>query len=180
MTPDDLLGPRVHKVIRLENSEEVEVSARPRKDGGFIGRTMITVKRPGERIGAGVQVRVLEYLADASGSALEGIRSALAERGVTMSRLGADHWAACPRHSDRAPSLTVREHERGVFLECHAGCSTGAVLDSLGLSWSAVFNKRRPEGADILVGAESPLTKADAQAILHWLSEAGQSTRGSD
>ena len=45
-------------------------------------------------------------------------------------------WRArCPAHDDRHPSLSigVGDDDR-VLLKCHAGCSTEAVVDALGLT----------------------------------------------
>ena len=42
-------------------------------------------------------------------------------------------WSArCPAHSDKSPSLSVRETEEGaVLLYCFAGCSIQSIVDSL-------------------------------------------------
>lgn len=47
---------------------------------------------------------------------------------------GAEHKAKCPAHRDSSPSLSVREGTDGrVLLYCHAGCTTEAVVEALGL-----------------------------------------------
>jgi len=44
------------------------------------------------------------------------------------------YWTAiCPSHDDHDPSLTVREHEDGVSVKCHTGCSTEDILAAIGL-----------------------------------------------
>uniref|UniRef100_A0A7C2EJ04 Zinc finger CHC2-type domain-containing protein n=1 Tax=Ammonifex degensii TaxID=42838 RepID=A0A7C2EJ04_9THEO len=54
-------------------------------------------------------------------------------------------WIAlCPAHSDRSPSLSVREARDGrVLLYCFAGCPTEAVCAALGLSLADLFPDRR-------------------------------------
>ncbi|QXD17023.1 AAA family ATPase [Rhodocaloribacter litoris] len=48
---------------------------------------------------------------------------------------GSGYAARCPAHEDREPSLSVSEGEGGrVLLYCHAGCSTEAVVEALGLT----------------------------------------------
>lgn len=50
-------------------------------------------------------------------------------------------WVArCPAHEDRRPSFSVTEGQNGrVLVRCHAGCSTEAILDALGLRKSDLF-----------------------------------------
>lgn len=52
-----------------------------------------------------------------------------------------DQWKVkCPAHEDRVASLGVREGSAGrVVLKCYAGCATSAVLLSMGLTESALF-----------------------------------------
>ena len=54
---------------------------------------------------------------------------------------GKNRWIArCPAHQDSSPSLVITQpdNER-VLIHCHAGCSTGDILDSMGLDWGS-FN----------------------------------------
>jgi len=70
--------------------------------------------------------------------------AALLDRLDGVKQTGPDRWIAkCPSHKDRSPSLSIREIDDGrVLLKCFAGCGALDVLDSLGLTWSALF----PEG----------------------------------
>jgi hypothetical protein len=53
---------------------------------------------------------------------------------------GSGWEAKCPAHDDNTPSLSVGTNAEGaVLLNCHAGCSTEAVLDAAGLSWNDLF-----------------------------------------
>jgi hypothetical protein len=56
-------------------------------------------------------------------------------------KVGPDRWAArCPAHEDRAPSLSVRAMPDGrVLLHCFVGCSTDAVVQSIGLELADLF-----------------------------------------
>jgi uncharacterized protein (DUF927 family) len=47
--------------------------------------------------------------------------------------------ARCPGHDDRSASLSVSEGDGKILVHCHAGCSTEAVLDALGLKMADLF-----------------------------------------
>lgn len=68
---------------------------------------------------------------------LEGVLSRLHK--VRKSSTGG--WTACcPAHDDRNPSLSISLGEKGkILLHCHAGCSTEAVLDALGMTMADLF-----------------------------------------
>lgn len=57
-------------------------------------------------------------------------------------------WSACcPAHTDKGPSLSVRETPEGaVLLYCFAGCSVSAVVAALGLDMSELFPPRQVTG----------------------------------
>jgi hypothetical protein len=49
-------------------------------------------------------------------------------------------WTAkCPGHSDRSPSLSVQEGERGVLLKCWAGCTVFEICTALELKVADLF-----------------------------------------
>jgi len=54
---------------------------------------------------------------------------------------GADKWTAhCPAHDDHNPSLSVEAGEDGkVLLHCFAGCTSEAIVATLGLTMSDLF-----------------------------------------
>ena len=56
-------------------------------------------------------------------------------------RVGDNQWEAeCPAHDDQRASLSIAEGDDGrVLLHCHAGCTTKAVCDALGLQLSDLF-----------------------------------------
>lgn len=57
---------------------------------------------------------------------------------------GPERWIArCPSHTDRSPSLSIRELPDGrVLVYCFAGCEVGAILDALGLELADLFATR--------------------------------------
>lgn len=61
---------------------------------------------------------------------LEGVRNT-----------GPGRWIAkCPAHPDKRPSLSIKEAGDGrVLMHCFAGCDTRAVLEAIGLDYSALF-----------------------------------------
>ena len=54
--------------------------------------------------------------------------------------VGTSRWMArCPKHQDRSPSLSIREGQSGrILIRCFAGCTTGDILNKLGLSWADI------------------------------------------
>ena len=71
-----------------------------------------------------------------------------------VKRRGAGYIARCPAHEDREPSLSVGIGDDGrVLVHCHAGCTTPAVLDALGLTEADLFD--RANGPAPLVELES-------------------------
>lgn len=64
--------------------------------------------------------------------------------GLEPAASGNGYACRCPSHEDRSPSLVIGIGDDGrVLLHCHAGCSTGAVVESLGLEAKDLF----PESA---------------------------------
>jgi hypothetical protein len=66
---------------------------------------------------------------------------------LEIDREGGDgsYLCHCPSHDDGTASLSVDEGSDGqVLLNCHAGCSTESILDTIGLDWSDLF----PDDAD--------------------------------
>jgi len=63
-------------------------------------------------------------------------------RKVRQRQIG--QWSACcPAHSDRSPSLSVREASDGaVLIRCFVGCSANEVTAALGLELSDLFPPR--------------------------------------
>lgn len=68
----------------------------------------------------------------------------LINRLQNVRRTSRNSWvAACPSHSDRSPSLSIRELEDGrILLHCFAGCGTDSVLSAIGLAMSDLFPAR--------------------------------------
>jgi len=50
--------------------------------------------------------------------------------------------ACCPAHTDKNPSLSIKETQDGdVLLHCFSGCGVDDVLAALGLEMSDLFSK---------------------------------------
>lgn len=65
---------------------------------------------------------------------------------------GQNNWqACCPAHTDKAPSLSIRQLDDGrILVHCFAGCSTHEIVQALGMELSDLFPPRdvgntRPE-----------------------------------
>lgn len=54
--------------------------------------------------------------------------------------IGKDRWhACCPAHQDKNPSLHIKLADDRILLNCKCGCTTLEVLQSMGLTWQALF-----------------------------------------
>ena len=63
---------------------------------------------------------------------------------------GPGRWSArCPAHSDKSPSLTLREGDRGLLVKCWAGCTLDAITAKLGIRVMDLFyDAGLPESED--------------------------------
>ena len=70
--------------------------------------------------------------------------SELLDRLEKVRRTGTGRWTACcPAHSDRHPSLALRELDDGrVLLHCFAECSAHEVVSAVGMDLSDLFPPR--------------------------------------
>lgn len=55
------------------------------------------------------------------------------------------YTALCPAHDDNNNSLSVKITNDRILLYCHAGCSTEAIMSSLGLPMTALFMDEKPK-----------------------------------
>jgi DNA primase len=56
-----------------------------------------------------------------------------------IERGGAAWYARCPAHSDRSPSLSIKDAGDRVLIYCHAGCAADDVLAAVGLSFRDLY-----------------------------------------
>lgn len=49
----------------------------------------------------------------------------------------------CPGHSEKTPSLSIKDGDEGVVFNCHAGCNKQDILSTMGLSFSDIFYNPR-------------------------------------
>jgi hypothetical protein len=70
--------------------------------------------------------------------------AALLDRLERVRQTGPNRWmSACPAHTDKSPSLSIRETDDGrILLHDFAGCDVHSVLAALGLSLSDLFPDR--------------------------------------
>ncbi|WP_432166472.1 DUF3987 domain-containing protein [Streptomyces sp. bgisy031] len=62
----------------------------------------------------------------------------------------------CVTHEDRAPSLSVTNGNKGVLINCHAGCATEDVVAELGLAMTDLFDEAMEQRVRPQVVAEYP------------------------
>jgi len=98
--------------------------------------------------------------------------SAILDRLTGVKQSGPGRWlACCPSHSDRSPSLSIRELDDGrVLLHDFGGCDTQAVLDAIGLEMGALFPEPLPGGRP--TGGYGPThSRIPARDLLQLISE---------
>lgn len=81
-------------------------------------------------------------------------------------------WTArCPAHTDKGPSLAVREGEDGrVLLHCFAGCETASVLGAIGMDMTDLFppdDKRREYPVTGKPSMKPAFFASDLMRIIH-------------
>ncbi len=71
---------------------------------------------------------------------MERFMAALRNHGYEPRTAGAGHVCRCPGHDDHNPSLSINEGRDGrVLIHCHAGCTSAAVCNAVGLQESDLF-----------------------------------------
>jgi hypothetical protein len=81
----------------------------------------------------------------------------LLDRLTGVREVGPDKWRArCPGHDSQSLSLAIAERDSRVLLHCFAGCGSEAVLSSVGLTFSDLYD--RP------VGEFKPLARSPFRA----------------
>ncbi len=84
--------------------------------------------------------------------------------------------ALCPAHTDKSPSLSIREGDDGrILLHCHAGCTAEAVVASIGLKLSDLYHPatnttRRPPPAPGISRSELHKAASFEKTILYFAS----------
>lgn len=70
----------------------------------------------------------------------------LLERLEAVKPSGPNRWTArCPAHTDRSPSLSIRETDDGTLLvKCWAGCGAAEVMQAVGLELRDLFPPKLP------------------------------------
>ncbi|TGB09800.1 DUF3987 domain-containing protein [Streptomyces sp. MZ04] len=71
----------------------------------------------------------------------------------------------CVSHDDNAPSLSVTRGNRGVILNCHAGCATEDVVSTLGLTMADLFDEPLEKRERPQVVAEYPYCDEHGQVL---------------
>jgi hypothetical protein len=79
-----------------------------------------------------------------SGSPLERLAGRI---GLAPRLTGEEHLFTCPGNQHRRPSLKVRERADGsLLIHCHAGCSTAAVLQAIGMTEADLYPRQAQSG----------------------------------
>jgi AAA domain/Toprim domain len=84
----------------------------------------------------------------AAATAFERLIADLQNNGQTVIDAGTTAKAQCPAHDDTNPSLSITAIEGRVLIYCHAGCTSDAIVTSLGRTMTDLFDNSR--GADYL------------------------------
>lgn len=90
--------------------------------------------RPGPQDGSPSTIAPVE-------SAYDRVIAALELAGLKVRHSGGSTTAQCPAHDDNNPSLSIRDGDGRVLVNCHAGCETRDVVHALGLTMSDLFDE---------------------------------------
>jgi hypothetical protein len=74
------------------------------------------------------------------------------DRLQNVRRSGGEWTSLCPSHSDKTPSLSVKEESGKILLHCFAGCSVESITAAIGLTPRDLFTGANANGA----GASQP------------------------
>lgn len=100
---------------------------------------------------------------------MDRVLQALTDAGCrTRGNGNGQHTAQCPAHEDRNPSLSVREQDGKVLLNCHVGCSTDQILEALALTMGDLFDRPAENGDQTLrrhIAATYDYTDADGEVL---------------
>jgi hypothetical protein len=79
-------------------------------------------------------------------------------------------WVAkCPAHSDKRPSLSIREGDTGaVLVKCWAGCTVAEIASKAGLELTDLFPPRAIDSASRPHRRERVITAADGLRLLDY------------
>lgn len=75
----------------------------------------------------------------------------------------------CPAHDDKHASLTISEQNNKILLHCHAGCSTGSILDHVGLTFKDLHTESVADWKEWLEKAKN----GKIEDIYNYLDEQG-------
>lgn len=95
-------------------------------------------------------------------------------RGLEPVASGSGFTCRCPSHKDRSPSLVIGIGDDGrVLLHCHAGCSTEAVVEALGLEQRDLFPEvasasSQRQSAGRTAGKAKPTFPTVEAAVAGW------------
>lgn len=85
---------------------------------------------------------------------LDRVLGALQSNGCRVTGSGVTRKAQCPAHDDNNPSLSVTAKDGKTLLNCHAGCKTDDIVNSLGLQIVDLFDEPADQRRGYTVEAE--------------------------
>jgi hypothetical protein len=79
---------------------------------------------------------------------------------------GKEYTARCPAHSDRGPSLSLRQTDDGrILVHCFAGCSVDKVVEAVGMELGDLFPPKDPS-QPFKPGLKAPFYATDLLRII--------------
>lgn len=70
-----------------------------------------------------------------------GLQGILDLLGGARGREGGEYKCICPVHDDHKPTLYLREGDKGIIMDCKAGCDTKEICARLGISMADLFRE---------------------------------------
>ena len=106
-----------------------------------------------------------------------------------VQKTGKGFKARCPAHSDKSPSLSIKEGDDGrVLLHCFSGCGIDSVVAALGLQMTDLFlsssksGNRRPKLQGVSIRDLETATELEKQVLFFVKADqaAGKAVSHSD
>lgn len=87
------------------------------------------------------------------------------------------YMAICPTHNDRNPSLSIREKDGRILMNCFAGCNDEDILNKIGLRMSDLFTGQKEKTEHTVVNTTKYPYQTEEGVVLYYKERINYSDR---